>query len=177
MSKRLRATLVTLAIAALGLIISGCTGNSEPTGAVTGQPAPDFELQNLDGEMISLYELDRAVFLNFWNTGCPPCVEEMPLLQQAFEDNQANGPLIATVNVGESAATVRGFVDDVKNQTGVTLDLPMLLDRDVSVARDYGIQFFPTTFLIDQDGIIQEKIIGAFPDLEAIETRLVKIRP
>jgi alkyl hydroperoxide reductase subunit AhpC len=85
--------------------------------------------------------------------------------------------LIATVNVGESAATVRGFVDDVKTQTGVTLDLPILLDRDISVARDYGIQFFPTTFLIDRDGIIKEKIIGAFPDLAAIEARLVKIRP
>ena len=177
MSKRLRVTLVTLAVAALGLMISGCSGNSQPTGAVTGQPAPDFELQNLDGELISLDELNSPVFLNFWNTGCPPCVEEMPLLQQAHENNQANGLMIIAVNVGESAATVRAFVEDVKKETGVTLDLPILLDSDISVARNYGIQFFPTTFLIDRDGIIQEKIIGAFPGLEAIETRLAKIRP
>ncbi len=177
MSNRLRATSIILAVAALGLIISGCTGNSQPTGAVTGQPAPDFELQNLDGELIALDELNGPVFLNFWSTGCPPCVEEMPLLQQAYENNQANGLMIVAVNVGESAATVRGFVEDVKKETGVTLDLPILLDSNISVARKYGIQFFPTTFLIDQDGIIQEKIIGAFPGLEAIETRLAKIRP
>jgi thiol-disulfide isomerase/thioredoxin len=177
MRNRLRATSIILAVAALGLIISGCTGNSQPTGAVTGQPAPDFELQNLDGVLISLDELNGPVFLNFWSTGCPPCVEEMPLLQQAYENNQANGLMIVAVNVGESAATVRGFVEDVKKETGVTLDLPILLDSDISVARKYGIQFFPTTFLIDQDGIIQEKIIGAFPGLEAIETRLAKIRP
>jgi len=171
MSKTLKVVSIILALLTIGLLITGCFGSSEPTGARVGQKAPDFKLQNLDGELVSLSELDKSVLLNFWNTGCPPCVNEMPLLQQIHQERQDEGLMVLTLNAGESAATVRQFMQNYH------LSLPVVLDTNVAVAQQYGIQFFPTTFFIDRDGIIQEKVIGGFPTKEAIEKRLDKIIP
>ena len=79
MSKTLRGILaVILNSLILGLLITGCAGDSEPSTATVGQLAPDFELQNLDGELISLSDFKgKPVLINFWNTGCPPCRTEM----------------------------------------------------------------------------------------------------
>ena len=168
MSKMLR---VILALLTLGLLITSCSGGSEPQTATVGQPAPDFELQNPDGDSISLSDLDRPVLINFWYTGCPPCRKEMPYLQQIYDERQSSKLVVLAINVGESASTVNEFYQDNN------LSLPVVLDTSGAVARRYNIQFFPTTFFIDKDGIIQEKVIGAFPSKAAIEKRLSKIMP
>ena len=71
MSKMLRAILIViLASFTPGLLITGCAGGSEPQTATVGQPAPDFELQNLDGEPVSLSDFKgKTVLINNWNTG------------------------------------------------------------------------------------------------------------
>jgi hypothetical protein len=53
----------------------------------------------------------------------------------------------------------------------------VLFDSNGAVLKKYGIQFYPTTFFVDRDGIIQEKVIGGFQSKEAIEKRLDKIMP
>lgn len=169
MNKRLIAILVVILTA--GLVITGCTAGSEPTAAV-GNVAPDFQLQNLDGQSITLSGLKgNPVLINFWATWCGPCVSEMPHLQKIHEEWSDRGLVVLAINWGESASEVEQFLQ------AHNLSLPVLLDTKKVVAQKYGIRAFPTTFFIDKDGIIQVKVIGAFPDKAAIESRLSEIMP
>ena len=148
----------------------------EPTPTPEPEPepelvlAPDFQLPNLEGQTISLSDLKgKPVLLNFWATWCGPCVSEMPYLQEIYDEWSGKGLMLLTINRGESSSTVKGFMQK-RN-----LSLPVLLDTELVVAQRYNIMGIPTTFFIDKDGIIQEKVIGAFPNKAEIEKRLSKI--
>ena len=169
MNKLLTAILVT--ILTTGLLITGCTGGSEPIATV-GEAAPNFELQNLDGQSISLSSLKgKPVLVNFWATWCGPCVSEMPYIQEIHEDWSDSGLMVLAINWGESASEVEQFLQ------AHNLSLPVLLDTKNVVAPKYGIRYIPTTFFIDKDGIVRNKVIGAFPSKAAIENRLNEIVP
>ncbi len=169
MSKTLKVILVIiLASLTLGLVITGCSGGSST--AVIGEPAPDFTLPNLDGESVSLTDFEgRPVLINFWNTGCPPCREEMPYLQEVYDERQGSELVMLTINIGQNAATVKSFLHDNN------LSLPVLLDADAAVTRRYGMPGIPTTFFIDRDGILRVKVIGGFPNKTVIDSRLSEI--
>jgi len=170
MSKMLKAILVIMLIS--GLLITGCSADSEPSTATIGKPAPNFQLQNLDGQSISLNDLKgKPVLVNFWATWCHPCVSEMPYLQEIYGEWSGKGLILLAINIGESSSEAEQFLQDHN------LSLPVLLDTNKAVARRYNIRGIPTTFFIDKDGIIQEKIVGAFPNKAAIENRLIKIMP
>ncbi len=170
MNKLLTAILVT--IVTTGLLITGCAGDSESSVATVGKPAPNFELQNLDGQSISLSSLKgKPVLVNFWATWCTPCVSEMPYLQEIHEDWSDRGLMVLAINIGDSASEAEQFLQEHN------LSLPVLLDTKKVIAPKYGIRYIPTTFFIDKDGIVRNKIIGAFPDKEAIESRLGDIVP
>ena len=161
--------VVLLIILTWALLGTGC---SEPLGAQVGEPAPNFKLENLDGQFISLSDLKgKPVLLNFWATWCPPCRAEMPYLQQIYEEWSGKGLVVLAINIGDSHSEAKRFL-----QTN-SLSLPVLLDTKKNVARKYNITAIPTTFFIDSDGIIRQKIIGAFPSKGAIETHLNKIMP
>jgi len=170
MDKLARAILPIILV--LALLLAGCSAGSEPLVAHPGEPAPDFQLQSLDGESVSLSELQGSpVMLNFWATWCGPCRSEMPYLQQIYEEWSEKGLILLAIDIGESHAEVRQFMQSNN------LSLPVLLDIREVVTREYNITGIPTTFFIDKDGMIQEKIIGAFPTKDAIEKHLSKIIP
>ncbi len=169
MSKTLKVILVIiLASLTLGLVITGCAGGSST--AVIGEKAPDFTLPNLDGESVSLTDFEgRPMLINFWNTGCPPCREEMPYLQEVYDERQGSELVMLTINIGQNAATVKSFLHDNN------LSLPVLLDTDAAVTQRYGMPGIPTTFFIDRDGILRVKVIGGFPNKTVIDSRLSEI--
>jgi peroxiredoxin len=141
-------------------------------GVEIGNKAPDFELYNLDNQLVSLSDFrDQPVLLNFWATWCGPCRIEMPFLRQINEDRSGEGLIILAIDIGESKSTVKSFLE------ANGFSLPVLLDTNNTIAGKYGITGIPTTFFIDKDGIIQEKVVGAFPNKETIETKLDKIIP
>lgn len=120
-----------------------------------GHPAPDFTLQTLDGESLSLSDLQgQAVVLNFWATWCPPCRAEMPELQAAYEDYGPGGLVVLGVNQGEDQATVKAYQEELN------LTFPVVLDTQFEVSETYQINSLPTTFFIDRDGIIREIVVG-----------------
>lgn len=162
-----------LMCATLGFFISGCSGNSTQELAVVGKKAPAFELQDLEGNTVSLSDFSGSpILINFWYTGCPPCREEMPYLQELYSEMHDDGLIILAINGGESAGTVTQYLDD--NHLSSLFDT-MLLDHNFSTFEKYQIQFYPTSFFVDRDGIIREKVIGAFQSKAAIEKRLDKI--
>jgi thiol-disulfide isomerase/thioredoxin len=132
----------------------------EPTVAAAssaphlGHSAPDFTLTTLEGEHLTLSDLrGQPVVLNFWATWCPPCRAEVPALG-AVSDSLEGGAIVLGVDVGESARTVSDFVAE----RGVSY--PIALDGDSATARLYGVRVFPTTYLLDANGVIVEIFTG-----------------
>ncbi len=141
-------------------------------GSQVGDLSPGFQLQDLDGETVSLSDLRGSpVILNFWATWCEPCRREMPYLQQIYEEWQDKGLVILTINTRQDVSNVREFMQ--RNN----LSFPVLLDTNGDVAQKYDITGIPTTFFIKKYGIIQERKIGSAPSKQHIEYCLSKIMP
>lgn len=121
---------------------------------IAGYRAPDFTLQTLAGETVTLSELQgQAVVLNFWATWCPPCRAEIPFFQEA--SRKYNGQVaILGIDDGESPDTVAPFVAELR------MTYPIPLDRDGVVSRQYGVNSLPSTFFVDGRGIIRKVHIG-----------------
>jgi peroxiredoxin len=151
----------------------GCSVSWNPTRIPeVGNLAPDFQLDNLDGQSVSLSDFrGKPVLVNFWATWCPPCRSEMPLIQNIFADKKwvGKGLVVLAIDIGESQATVREFV----KKYGLTF--PVLLDSTQDVFFEYRARAIPTTFFIDRQGVIREIIIGPFSSVIEIEKSLEKI--
>ncbi len=167
-------------VLALGMTVTGCSnGTATPTptasglevGPQVGKLAPDFTLQNTDGDTVTLSELRGSpVMINFWATWCGPCGEEMPYLQEIYDIYTPMGLVFLSVDTGESADKVRGYLTDR------SLTFPVLLDSDQKVSLDkYGLQYLPTTVLIDEDGIILKMPFGGFLSRQQIEQELLSL--
>jgi len=121
-----------------------------------GQPVPDFTLETLGGELVSLSSFrGQVVVLNFWATWCTPCREEMTEFQALWEEHDPQGNLmLLAVNLQESTDSVAAFVDEF----GLTF--PIALDSDGDVLDKYGLPGLPGTFFIDEAGILQARVLG-----------------
>lgn len=163
--------VVLVAILVSGLGIAGCSSDQEPAPVLQpGKPAPDFQLQNLDGQTVALSSLrGKPVMLNFWATGCPPCRTEMPFIQEVFEDEEwrGQGLVILAINLGEPHSTVKKFMED----NG--LSFTVLLDSELDVAEIYNVSYIPLTYFIDKNGIMKDRKIGAFADKADIDWALL----
>jgi len=122
-----------------------------------GDRAPEFRVLALDGKAVSLSSYrGKVVMVHFWATWCPPCVEELPTLERLYRASIGKDLEILAVSVDEGGADAVGqFMR--KNRFA----LPVLLNPDQSVARQYGTFKFPETYIVDRDGIVRRKIIGA----------------
>jgi peroxiredoxin len=122
-----------------------------------GDRAPDFRLLSLDRKEVSLsFYRGKVVMVHFWATWCPPCVEELPTLERLYRAYLGKDLEVLAVSVDEGGADAVGqFMR--KNRFA----LPVLLNPDQSVARQYGTFKFPETYLIDREGFVRRKIIGA----------------
>ncbi|MCM3708712.1 MULTISPECIES: peroxiredoxin family protein [Cytobacillus] len=124
------------------------------TGLGIGLKAPDFELKNLQGETVKLSDYKgKKVMLNFWATWCPPCKAEMPDIQK-FYNQKGNDVAILAVNI-DPQSDVAGFAKEMR------VNFPILLDVDEKASNAYQIITIPTTFFIDEEGIIRNKYLSA----------------
>ncbi|MED0677509.1 TlpA disulfide reductase family protein [Aneurinibacillus thermoaerophilus] len=127
-------------------------------GIEKGNMAPDFTLKSLDDQEFKLSQFKgKKVIINLWATWCPPCRAEMPDMQKFFEENKEDGLIILGVNLTQSEKS-RDNVSTFLNEFGITF--PVVLDEDNKVADTYQVVSIPTSYIIDSQGIIQEKIIG-----------------
>ena len=125
-------------------------------GPKIGEVAPDFMLQKLGSDTVSLADYrGKVVFLNFWATWCPPCVAEMPSMEMLYQKLKGREFEILAVNVdGEGEKTIRPFMDKH------SLTFPVLLDPEKKIYGLYRLTGIPETFIIDKNGVIDSKIIG-----------------
>jgi thiol-disulfide isomerase/thioredoxin len=129
-----------------------------PLQAAPDSPMIDFTLTSLDGATVSLSDYaGRIVFLNFWATWCVPCQKELPAFQQFQSEQPPDGAAILAVNWLETPDLVTGFL----TQYGAT-DLTVLMDSEGKVYDSYGVFNLPTTYVIDEQGMIRFTRYGGF---------------
>ncbi|MEM7128935.1 MAG: redoxin domain-containing protein [Chloroflexota bacterium] len=132
--------------------------------AIVGRPAPLFALTTLTGEHFDLAEQQGTpVLLNFWATWCGPCRAELPALQ-ATAQQYAGQVKIVAVDQAETPAAVRRYAEEL----GLTFIIPM--DTEGSVGNLYNIRGLPTTFFIDENGIIRQVRSGEMDRITLAES-------
>ncbi len=138
--------------------LAGTDRPQQPHGIVTaGLVAPDFTLENMQGEKIHLSQLrGKVVIVNFWASWCPPCKREMPsmeVLHKTFKDDDL---VLLAINVEKDG---RKAVARFLQESPYTF--PILLDDQAKVQNLYGVFQFPESFIIDRNGVVVKKVIGA----------------
>jgi thiol-disulfide isomerase/thioredoxin len=133
-------------------LIGACRRGSEP--ARIGTSAPDFSITDSDRTVRLSQFRGKPVVLNFWATWCPPCVEEMPSLV-ALQKEMGDKLIILAVSTDHDESAYRKFTQ--KNTPG----LITVRDAKNSSNALYGTFAFPETYIIDRQGVIRRKFIGA----------------
>ncbi len=158
-----RKPLLVLAVFFLGVlfVVFACGRQAPPAEAggraVVGASAPDFVLKSVDGNDVRLSDYKgKVVLLNFWATWCPPCRSEMPSIESLSKKMKGYDFVILAVSID-------GFeTSRLKNMVSPShYTFTVLHDRDKKVADVYLISGIPTTYIIDKEGTIVDKSVGA----------------
>ena len=151
----------------IGLVVAGvATGatvltrvGSEVAAVEVGATAPDFHAVDLaTGDSVTLHRRYRGkvTLVNIWATWCEPCKIEMPAMEQVYRALAPRGFAVAAVSIDE------GSPDDVRafgQQLGLSFDL--LQDRSTRIQQIYQTTGVPESFLLNRQGVIVKRIIGA----------------
>ncbi len=138
-------------------------------GVYAGSIAPDFSVQSLQGGEQSLKSLKgKVVLVNFWATWCVPCREEMPAIQAVYDAHKDEGFVVMGIDERESPEEVTSYMHELD------LHIPLYLDGDGKVARQYRVFGLPTSVFIGRDGVIREVVIGAM-NLNSLDANVKKM--
>ncbi len=122
-----------------------------------GEPAPNFQLRDLHGRLVTLSDLrGKVVLLNFWATWCGPCRVEMPAMEQLYQAfSRKDFEILAVSTDVQGPAITRPFQQENR------LTFPILHDTDYRVGLTYGARSLPMTFMVDRQGVVRHQIFGA----------------
>ncbi|KAA3647261.1 MAG: hypothetical protein DWQ07_07095 [Chloroflexi bacterium] len=154
-------------IGVLGFVLAACASGggsapADPSGLevapVVDSLAPDFELENIEGELVSLSDYrGKAVLINFWATWCGPCRIEMPAIQSRFEAHSDEFVVLAVDN-NEPQEAVAAFFDELQ------LTFPGLLDPGGEIQELYRVRGYPSSYFVDQNGVVKVIHIGVMTE-------------
>lgn len=144
--------LVSIACVLL-VVLSGCYSGSRPPRI--GSHAPEIVVQDTDRTVKLSDFRGQVVVLNFWATWCPPCVEEMPSLVEMQRRMKAKGITVIGVSVDVDQNAYKQFLKDHN------VNLLTVRDPGQKSSNVYGTFKFPETYVIDRNGVMRRKFIGA----------------
>jgi len=134
---------------------AAAAANGPVSGTDIGNIAPNFEAVTDAGQKVKLSDLrGQIVVLNFWATWCEPCKIEMPEFEKAYQTNGKNNFTVLAINNSESLDKVTTFRQQLK------LTFPMVMDAKGELQREYGVVSYPSTYVLDKEGVIIAKQFG-----------------
>ncbi len=136
------------------LLASGCYTTGKPPRIA--EPAPNFVVQDGDRkvDLAEYKKTGKVLIVNFWATWCPPCVEELPSLV-AMQQQMGGKVTVIAVSIDEDESAYHAFLQ----QHGV--NLLTVRDPEQKSPRLYGTTGWPESFVVDRNGVMQRKFIGA----------------
>ena len=149
-------SLLVWALARSGGVPGGAVVNSV-FGEVSIQerPAPELTLETLDGDSITLSDLNgKVVMIDFWASWCPPCRQEAPGLAQVYKEYQDKGVEFIGISIWDRLSDAQDYVQ----LFGITY--PSGLDTEGAILVDYGVRGIPEKFFINPQGQLVAKFIG-----------------
>jgi cytochrome c biogenesis protein CcmG/thiol:disulfide interchange protein DsbE len=159
--------LFSAAIAAM--MVTGCQRSAE-----SGPMAPDFSLQDLSDQKVSLSDFrGKVVLLDFWATWCPPCRMSIPELVKLQDKYRDDGLEILGISLDDPQDELSRYLKEFKEKYKINY---RILRFNNKVMQDYfGMESpaIPTMFVIDRDGKIREKIVGFDP--KALKRSLARL--
>jgi peroxiredoxin len=164
---------VLAVLAGLGLAMGALVWFGPEVQAVeAGARAPDYRVVNVaSGDSLSLREqyAGKVTLVNIWATWCVPCRVEMPAMQRLYDSLGARGFRIAAVSIdADGPGPVRDFVKEL----GLTFDV--LQDQSGRIQQVYQTTGVPESFLLDKDGVIIKRVIGAHDWSSPVNSGLVR---
>ena len=118
--------------------------------------APQLALTNLEGETESLKDYRGEVLMvNLWATWCPPCVAEIPMLQEYYEVHRADGFVMLGIDSQETPEVIAKYIENV----GVTY--PIWVDEKGAAGQAFSSFSLPSSFIIDREGTVRFTWTGA----------------
>lgn len=169
-SRRWRVVMVLVFVIGAGWTLlsrapaAGGAGHVLQTSPQEGFLAPDFTLDSLAGDQVTLSALrGKVVLVNLWASWCGPCRAEMPAIDRVYQANRSRGFEVLAVDATnqDSESDARAFVERLD------LTFPILLDRTGAVGQRYLLRALPTSFFIDRRGVIRSVMMGG-PMSEAL---------
>lgn len=164
----------------VGVVVLGLAGGAftltklvpQDAGVVLGKRAPDFAAVDLaSGDSVRLREryAGHVTLVNVWATWCVPCKTEMPAIEQAYERFKDRGFKVAAVSIDDGGPEpVRAFV------TEMHLSFDILHDRSTAIQQIYQTTGVPESFLLDRDGVLIKRVIGAYDWASPASTKLIE---
>ncbi len=148
---------VCLMVALVGIGSAAILSVTLRNGVKLGEPAPNFQLPDVNDHHVTLSDLHgKVVLLNFWATWCGPCRVEMPAMEQLYQMFSRKDFEILAVSIdAQGVAVTRPF------QQEYHLTFSILHDVDYRVGLMYGARSLPMTFLVDRQGVVRHQIFGA----------------
>ena len=166
-------TFAPLRIVALGFylhFLAGCYSGNHP-GRI-GTAAPDFTVQDSDHKVTLSQYRGQIVVLNFWATWCPPCIEETPALVKMTAREKDKGVVVLAVSIDADDAAYHKFLKDY------SVNMITVRDEARKASNLYGTFGWPESYIIDRQGVIRRKFIGAVdwtsPEITDYLSKLVK---
>jgi thiol-disulfide isomerase/thioredoxin len=159
--KRAWAMVTVIAILTVLAVNQNQMGAARTSAASEERPkigylAPAFELPDLEDRPVRAGGAsDKLTMINFWASWCGPCILEAPDLQELHERHKDRLRLLGVNSTKyDREREARAFVDE----HGLTFTI--LMDRDGTVTELYRVGQFPTTLLVDREGVIRERVVG-----------------
>ncbi|WP_101844128.1 thiol-disulfide oxidoreductase ResA [Halobacillus sp. Marseille-P3879] len=173
--KKKRLVFRTIMLAGMvGLVVFALISNHNEDKSVVakGEEPPDFKLKKFGTEeTVSLSDYEgQGVMINFWATYCEPCKEEMPYMEELYDEYKDQGVEILAVNLDSTNLVVQRFLDNYG------LSFPILHDKDGQVMDEYDVGQLPSTLFINPEGEVEEKVVGPLT-LDNLEGYLNEITP
>ena len=142
------------------LLAAGCNRGAKPSKI--GKTALDFTVQD-GGKSVRLADYrGKVVLLNFWASWCGPCIQETPALVDLHHERPDLA--IVAISIDEDPGAYQRFLQRFH------VDYTTVRDPDQKVAKVYGTDGWPETYIIDRQGVLRRKVVGD-PDWSSPEMR------